>query len=145
MRVISVRTKFCSRKCKDKAHSIAMMGAGNSNYSGRSKPYFGGLWMAMQPLIRERDGNMCAVCDAPPRNKALPVHHIDEDPGNDRPENLITLCHRCHTVYHRSGRRPFCLQPHRLSRMAEERTQSMTSKLLETITSLLEAYSSTTA
>src|SRR5689334_9677591 len=109
MHIVSIRTKFCSRKCQAKAHSLAMRGAGNSNYSGRSKPYFGGLWERMQPLIRMRDGNACAVCHATRGKRALPVHHIDENPANNTPTNLITLCHACHTTYHRSSLVPFCL------------------------------------
>jgi predicted nucleic acid-binding Zn ribbon protein len=29
------------------------------------------------------------------------VHHRDENPLNNAPENLITLCHRCHKLVHR--------------------------------------------
>jgi hypothetical protein len=31
------------------------------------------------------------------------VHHIDEDPTNNDPDNLIGLCHRCHIWRHHDG------------------------------------------
>ena len=33
--------------------------------------------------------------------RTLTVHHIDGDPGNNAPENLIALCPRCHLMRHR--------------------------------------------
>ena len=32
---------------------------------------------------------------------AINVHHIDEDPGNNDPSNLIALCPKCHSAFHR--------------------------------------------
>lgn len=37
--------------------------------------------------------------DYPVRRK-LTVHHIDEDVENNRPENLQTLCRKCHNKKH---------------------------------------------
>lgn len=34
---------------------------------------------------------------------AFEVHHIDEDPLNNNPENLVGLCHRCHMLRHKTG------------------------------------------
>lgn len=31
----------------------------------------------------------------------LHVHHIDENPQNNEPKNLITLCQKCHIFYHK--------------------------------------------
>ncbi len=48
---------------------------------------------------RKRDNNTCQICgkvwhrgDGP----RFPVHHINYDDTDNRPENLITLCHSCH-------------------------------------------------
>ncbi|HYP56198.1 MAG TPA: HNH endonuclease signature motif containing protein [Solirubrobacterales bacterium] len=43
----------------------------------------------------------CCVC----RNRTKPVqlHHIDDDPTNNAPENLATLCLECHRDTHVSG------------------------------------------
>lgn len=35
----------------------------------------------------------CERCD---QRKPLERHHIDEDTGNNKPENLAALCRRCH-------------------------------------------------
>lgn len=34
-------------------------------------------------------------------SRTLTVHHIDGNPGNNDPENLIALCPRCHLMRHR--------------------------------------------
>lgn len=34
------------------------------------------------------------------RSSILTVHHIDEDITNNKPENLQTLCRKCHTKKH---------------------------------------------
>src|SRR5262249_46217025 len=134
---ISSRAMYCSKDCANQAHSIRMMGKGNSNYSGRSdRPYVGTLWQRLAPLIRELDGNRCTTCgeevgDANDRD--LPVHHIDENPKNNMPENLITLCQACHMTHHKSKEPPFCLSTSRLKAEAERRWRSTTSGLKETI------------
>jgi 5-methylcytosine-specific restriction endonuclease McrA len=133
-------------RCKNRDHSRNMTGVLNSNYSGRSKPRNGGLWENMAPLIRERDGLRCTTCgEAPALSSSLHVHHIDHDPTNNVPENLITLCAADHMTHHKSLEPPFCLSTPRLKADAARRSTSMTSTLKETITSLLTAFSSTTA
>jgi hypothetical protein len=39
----------------------------------------------------------CEHCAATTR---LHVHHLDENPRNNRPSNLMTLCARCHRRWH---------------------------------------------
>jgi biotin operon repressor len=49
--------------------------------------------------VIERDGHRCVQCGAIPGSGVwLEVDHIDEkaDGGSDEPENLQTLCNRCH-------------------------------------------------
>lgn len=33
-------------------------------------------------------------------NKRLTIHHIDENPSNNKNSNLKTLCRRCHSIEH---------------------------------------------
>lgn len=49
--------------------------------------------------IYRRDGYRCALCDSP---KGLQIHHVVSrgQGGTDYPQNLITLCWRCHAVAH---------------------------------------------
>lgn len=52
---------------------------------------------SIKPLIRNRDLNVCCLCNNPPsQNKALSVHHIDYDKQNADENNLISLCSACH-------------------------------------------------
>lgn len=46
--------------------------------------------------IRERDRYTCQVCGEKQGDRAFHVHHIDYDKYNCNPENLITLCMKCH-------------------------------------------------
>lgn len=53
--------------------------------------------------IRERDKYVCRLCGEPQTDKAHAVHHIDYNKYNCSPNNLITLCQKCHgkTNYNR--------------------------------------------
>lgn len=48
--------------------------------------------------IRHRDEYKCQVCGVPQSEckTHLPVHHIDYDKSNIKPDNLVTLCNSCH-------------------------------------------------
>lgn len=46
--------------------------------------------------IRERDKYRCKLCGEPQGDKAHHVHHIDYDKKNCNPNNLVTLCNKCH-------------------------------------------------
>ena len=48
----------------------------------------------MRAAILERDGRRCAICGG---DGGLHIHHINQDPTDDAPANLITLCGICHT------------------------------------------------
>ena len=39
--------------------------------------------------------NCCHFHD-PPSGHTLTVHHLDADPANSDPKNLVALCQRCH-------------------------------------------------
>ena len=46
---------------------------------------------------------VCPDCDrlvSDPEVDGVEVHHIDEDPLNGRPENLVALCVECHHERH---------------------------------------------
>lgn len=147
----SSRTTYCSKACADVAHSRRMVGAGNSHYKdGRSYA----LWFdKMRPLILERDGGRCHACEAKEvmiprvwRGRMVPrsnlvIHHCDEDPRNNRPENLVTMCQTCHAVHHKSKQTPFP----GLSAYAEQASASMTSKWKESTISLQKVFSFITA
>ena len=53
---------------------------------------------SLRKLILKRDNYRCSECGY----GYLEVHHIDGDRLNNNPENLITLCRRCHRKAHSS-------------------------------------------
>ncbi|KAF1076418.1 HNH endonuclease [Methanogenium sp. MK-MG] len=61
-------------------------------------------WKQLRQVILARDEHRCRLCGA---EEYLHIHHRDGDRTNDAPENLITLCERCHSRVHaRRGRPP---------------------------------------
>lgn len=50
--------------------------------------------------VKARDGYKCRNCGS---SENLEVHHDKQrkDGGSDSPCNLVTLCHECHTAYHK--------------------------------------------
>ena len=49
-----------------------------------------------------RDGHKCQCCKGKSKDSKLHVHHIESrKTGGDAPNNLITLCSKCHVKYHR--------------------------------------------
>jgi hypothetical protein len=145
------RTAYCSRTCADAAHSLRMIGTGNSRYQTGTS--YADWFRKMRRLIIHRDGTVCVACKkCPPPlrhlRKGVPavrgsllVHHIDENPANNRAENLITLCKSCHLIHHKSATTPWPW----FGEYAENATRSMTSRWQATVTSLQAKYLSTTA
>jgi hypothetical protein len=145
------RTGYCSRECADSAHSARMTGPGNSHFVDGTS--YADWFRKMRPLIIERDGGVCAACKTcppptrykrngvPAERSSLLVHHINETPADNRPQNLITLCKTCHMIHHKSKATPFPW----FAAYAASATRCMTSKWKATATSLQTRYSSTTA
>lgn len=59
-------------------------------------------WKAIRSAILERDGQRCTICGG---ERDLHIHHLDRDPTNDDPVNLLTLCGICHARVHTELRR----------------------------------------
>lgn len=45
-------------------------------------------------------GGKCEACAAEYGDAAIHLHHIDENPKNDAPENYVFLCYACHRAVH---------------------------------------------
>lgn len=145
------RRQYCSRACANAAHSVRMRGKGNSHFkTGTSYA----KWFAeMRPLVLDRDGHTCVVCRRPEQIKVtlwrgqevdrsnLVIHHINEVPTDNTPQNLVTMCKTCHAVHHKSAQTPWPW----LGVYAQAKSQSMTSKWKKTTTSLQRMYSLITA
>ena len=60
------------------------------------------MWRKLRRAILDRDGWRCQQCGKAGR---LEVHHVDHDPTNDDPANLVTWCRSpCHMDHHRRER-----------------------------------------
>jgi len=57
------------------------------------EPYSVDWTKTLRKSIRQRDKYICQICGKEP---AVHVHHIDYDKKNNNPDNLITLCRKCH-------------------------------------------------
>ena len=94
--------KFCSLDCKNKtltnekdrrkyskALSVLKMGKNSSRN--------------LKKLISRVKELSCEFCGYKKRSYNLDIHHIDEDPTNNKLENLSILCAICHRDYHRGN------------------------------------------
>lgn len=98
-------------------------------YSIRKKFYKGEAWEAVRAFLRERSGDKCEKCvsrngawgyydendkfvevelaDVPAAlaqgHKITQIQcgaaHVNNTPGDDRPENLLWICRRCHLAF----------------------------------------------
>lgn len=100
--------KYCSKKCMAIAQKKKVIKGGQFK-NGKEhplwkggiskKPYPFGWTKMLKESIRQRDNYKCQICGTPEIEclKKLHIHHIDKDKNNLNPENLITLCIKCHT------------------------------------------------
>lgn len=56
-------------------------------------------YKSIRNQILERDQHTCQFCGFK-FDEFQEIHHIDDDHGNNVPENLITTCNLCHAVHH---------------------------------------------
>lgn len=54
--------------------------------------------------IISKSNNRCCICQTP----FIVIHHIDEDPSNNDPDNLAPLCPNCHNMSHSNS--PIAMQ-----------------------------------
>lgn len=64
-------------------------------------------WPEIATRIKERAGWRCEACERPgDGHNSLGVHHLNGQPGDCQPPNLVALCWSCHTAAHRLRPRP---------------------------------------
>jgi len=97
-RTYSKKRYLCSHECQGlyKVGKNACNWQGGISFEEYPKDFTDGL----KERIRFRDGYKCRECGCPQVEcaRALDVHHIDYDKHNNMPDNLISLCQRCHTT-----------------------------------------------
>jgi len=86
--------RFCSKECYSIWESKSFQGSSNPNWRGGKsfEPYSPEFNKRLKSYIRKRDNHKCALCS----KRAKSVHHIDYCKENCDPENLITICRKCH-------------------------------------------------
>ena len=56
----------------------------------------------VREYVLHRDGHICQHCNGKSKDSILEVHHLkSRQTGGDRPDNLITLCSKCHLSFRR--------------------------------------------
>jgi len=75
--------------------SLALRGENSYLWQGgiSKEPYSVDWTRTLKRAIRERDNYICQICS----QYGEIVHHIDYNKKNCCPENLIILCHSCHS------------------------------------------------
>lgn len=97
--------KFCSRYCHGQFISKYRSGSKSAAWRGgiSFQPYPPDFQKQLKELIRYRDGYKCQICSCSEiENMAkLSIHHINYNKNDCNPENLISLCRRCHSITNR--------------------------------------------
>lgn len=76
--------------------SFYKWGERNPNYSPET-------YMPNVRALKRRNQRGRFFCDWCKIHTRVEVHHIDENTQNDSPQNLVSVCHSCHSKYHRRG------------------------------------------
>jgi hypothetical protein len=66
--------------------------------------------------IIARSNNRCCICQTP----FIVIHHIDENPSNNEPNNLAPLCPNCHSQAHSKGQLTTHLTPSRIKSLRDK-------------------------
>jgi hypothetical protein len=77
---------------------LAVRGEKNWKWKGGKsfEPYSIDWTETLKRSIRERDNYICQICS----QYGNEVHHKNHDKKNCNPDNLITLCKKCHSKHH---------------------------------------------
>lgn len=83
---------FCTRSCQTKWRNAYFSGTKHANWIHGRASY-------RTVLLRENISRVCRRCGIDDV-RVLAVHHIDRNKNNNKPANLMWLCHNCHHLIH---------------------------------------------
>jgi len=74
----------------------------------RQKPHRSPEFSRIKNHIKKRDNFTCQECGKSESELSIPlcIHHIDNNPANNNPMNLITLCITCHSALYKMAVHP---------------------------------------
>jgi len=110
------KQKYCSHECYSLAHSVRMAGENNPAYTTGSsfnkRCFRGSHWEQWRQAAYNRDNFTCQACGEgcvsrkdmteDTAHLLIQCHHITpyKSPDDNRLDNLVTLCARCHAAAH---------------------------------------------
>ena len=90
-----------TKRCKSCSEHLKHLGSSNPAWAGGTSlsKFYINFTRKLKLHIRERDHFTCQECGKTEGRlgRILHVHHIDYDKANYDEDNLISLCHSCHT------------------------------------------------
>jgi 5-methylcytosine-specific restriction endonuclease McrA len=95
---------FCSHDCYGEWVSETRVGENHPRWVDGGVVYYGESWSNARQKVRERDGNVCQLCndDEDEIGQKPAVHHIEpvrsfEDPNEAHTmDNMVQVCQPCH-------------------------------------------------
>jgi len=97
------------------------VGANNVMWKdGATQKKYKDFGKALKEMIRIRDGRKCQLCGTPEMELLikLDIHHIDFNKENSSSDNLISLCHKCHSKTNHPKKRKYWIN--KLSQSKED-------------------------
>lgn len=87
---------FCSRSCVSIFYG---KGKNNPNWQGgiSFEPYSSDWTESLKHSIKVRDNFSCQICLYKQNKISHNIHHINYNKKDNNPQNLITLCNKCHS------------------------------------------------
>lgn len=85
---------FCSKSCQTQWRNVYFSGKRHANWKA-------GKRLNYRSILKKSDvPEKCQRCNSRDK-RVLAVHHLDHDRENNSVDNLVWLCHNCHTLIHR--------------------------------------------
>jgi len=63
-----------------------------------NKKFYGREWKKIRKKLIEKIGRKCEICGRTDEQIWLTVHHKNRNPADNREENLLVVCPRCHFI-----------------------------------------------
>ena len=119
---IANKGKHCSPKTEFKKGRISER-KGKPHLAIREENHYkwtGGCYSTARTMAIRYGFNMekCSICEA--KEKVI-VHHVDENPKNNKLENLRVLCYKCHNQLHGHGVETRFKKGHKTSKEVREK------------------------